>query len=113
MKFNFFPTSLNLLFSKRWPAIFSLRGEVEIEGRSLKIKNASGDFAGNKIGNINGQISNMKSDAPVLKLNGILNGDLQRIIDSANKSPVEKWLKNFTTDMKGRGSAESRLISDY
>ena len=110
VKFNFFPTSLNLLFSKRWPAISSLQGEVEIEGRSLKIKNASGDFAGNKIGNINGQISNMKSDVPVLKLNGILNGDLQRIIDSANKSPVEKWLKNFTTDMKGRGLADLDLF---
>ena len=108
--FNFFPTSLNLLFSKRWPAISSLQGEVEIEGRSLKIKNASGDFGGNKIRNINGQISNMKSDVPVLKLNGILNGDLQRIIDSANKSPVEKWLKNFTTDMIGRGSADLDLF---
>ncbi len=110
VKFNFFPTSLNLLFSEKWPAISSLRGEVEIEGRSLKIKNASGDFAGNKIGNINGQISNMKSYAPVLKLNGILSGDLQRIINSANKSPVERWLKNFTTDMKGRGSADLDLF---
>ena len=108
--FNFFPTSLNLLFSKRWPAISSLQGKVEIEGRSLKIKNASGDFAGNKIRNINGQISNMKSDVPVLKLNGILNGDLQRIIDGANKSPVEKWLKNFTTDMIGRGPADLDLF---
>ena len=110
VKFNFFPTSLNLLFSKKWPAISSLQGEVEIEGRSLKIKNAFGDFAGNKIRNINGQISNMKSDDPVLKLNGILNGDLQRIIDSANKSPVEKWLKNFTTDMMGRGPADLDLF---
>ena len=52
----------------------------------------------------------MKSDAPALKLNGILRGDLQRIIDSANRSPVEKWLKNFTTDMTGRGPADLDLF---
>ena len=110
VKFNFFPRSLNLLFSKKWPAISRLQGEVEIEGRSLRIKNAFGDFAGNKIRNINGQISDMKSDDPVLKLNGVLNGDLQRIIDGANKSPVEQWLKNFTTDMMGRGPADLDLF---
>ncbi len=110
VRFNFSPTSLNLLFSKRWPAISNVQGEVEIEGRSLKIKNASGDFAGNKVKNINGQISNMKGDAPTLKLNGILNGEIQRIIDNANRSPVEKWLKNFTTDMTGKGSADLDLF---
>ena len=28
VKFNFFPTSLNLLFSKRWPSISRLQGEI-------------------------------------------------------------------------------------
>ena len=83
---------------------------MKLKADQLKIKNASGDFGGNKIENIAGQIFNMKSDNPILKLNGILNGDLQRIIDSANKSPVEKWLKNFTTSMTGKGLTDLDLF---
>ena len=110
VKFNFSPTDLDLLFSKRWPAIFNLSGEVEIEGRALLVRNASGVIGGSRFKNVSGQILNMKSDNPVLKLTGVLKGDLQGIIDSANKSPVKRWLKNFTDDMTGKGSADLDLF---
>ena len=109
LKFSFSPKDLDLAFSDKWPAIQKLSGELIIEGRTLTLKNVSGEVNGNQISNVSGQIADMKKD-PTLKLTGVVSGPTQNMIDYSNNSPIKDWLKGLTDGMSARGTGDINLF---
>ncbi|OUV03528.1 MAG: hypothetical protein CBC42_03490 [Betaproteobacteria bacterium TMED82] len=106
---KFFPENLHLKFSKKWPVINNVQGIVKIEGNSLVLSGLTGDFLGNKVVGVDGEIPDIFSTIPILNLRGNIEGKLQNLVNISNNSPVNRWLGNLTETVLASGESDLKL----
>lgn len=89
--------------------ISNLQSTVQFDRQAFRLTATRGKMGEMSLGETKATIADMESNRPVLDVNGPLTGDLQRLVDLVNRSPVQGMLSGLTTDAKGKGDARLDL----
>lgn len=92
-----------------WPVISNIRADVEFNKQSFRIAAKGARLNDMTFSDIDGRIDDMEAARPILVLDGTLSGDVQKLIDATNRSPLRRTLQDATSDMKAKGQASLAL----
>jgi uncharacterized protein YhdP len=92
-----------------WPVINNINAAVEFDRQRFRLVAKGAKINDLTLGEVRAEIDDLEADRPLLSVKGAITGDLQRLIDTTNQSPLKADLGGATSDMKGRGSAKLDL----
>lgn len=92
-----------------WPTITGIHATVEFDRQAFRLTANKAKMGEMSLGETKATIADLESKRPILEVNGPLTGDLQRLVDLVNRSPVQGMLGGLTTETKGRGDARLDL----
>lgn len=92
-----------------WPLISNIRAQVIFDRHQFRTLAKGARLNDLVLSDIDARIDDLESQRPVLAVDGALSGDLQRLVDTANQSPVRTMLRDATSEMRARGQASLSL----
>ena len=111
---GFFKAELRLenqriVFARGWPDIQSADIDLRFDGPSLRFIGREALLGQAPIVEVRGEILDMLSKDPLLTMTGDIAGDLAGLVQTANQSPVRRWLGQALDDAQASGPARLAL----
>ncbi|MFZ8912165.1 MAG: DUF3971 domain-containing protein, partial [Burkholderiaceae bacterium] len=98
-----------LIFARGWPDIQSADINLYFDGPSLRFIGREALLGQAPIVEVRGEILDMLSKDPLLTMTGDIAGDLAGMVQTANQSPVRRWLGQALDDAQASGPARLAL----
>ena len=98
-----------LIFARGWPDIQSADINLYFDGPSLRFIGREALLGQAPIVQARGEILDMLSKDPLLTMTGDIAGDLAGMVQTANQSPVRRWLGQALDDAQASGPARLAL----
>ncbi len=98
-----------LIFARGWPDIRSADIDLRFDGPSLSFIGRQAFLGQAPIVEVRGEIPDMLSKDPLLGVTGEIAGDLGSMVQTANQSPVRRWLGQALDDAEASGQANLAL----
>lgn len=93
-----------------WPLISGIQADAEFDRQRFRLVAKSGaKLNGLTLSETRVGIDDLEADRPILSVNGVLSGDLARLIDATNRSPLSAMLGHATREFTGSGAAKLDL----
>lgn len=92
-----------------WPVISNIQSTVQFDRQAFRLTATRGKMGEMSLGETKATIADLEASRPILEVDGPLTGDLQRLVELVNRSPVQASLGGLTTDAKGKGAATLAL----
>jgi uncharacterized protein YhdP len=92
-----------------WPLISGIRAGVVFDRHQFRIDATGARINDLTLTPVQGRIDDLESDRPQLVINGGLSGELQRLIEAVNQSPLRSALKESTVAMTAKAPANLSL----
>jgi uncharacterized protein YhdP len=92
-----------------WPVISNINAVVDFDRQQFRLVAKGAKINDLALGEVRAEIDDLEADRPMLSIKGTLSGDLQRLVDTTNQSPLKADLGGITSDMKGKGPARLDL----
>ena len=98
-----------ILFARGWPDIESADIDLRFDGPSLQFVGREAVLGKASIVEVRGEIIDILSEDPMLLLSGEIAGDLGGMVQTANQSPVRRWLGQALDDAEASGQGNLAL----
>lgn len=92
-----------------WPVISNINAAVDFDRQQFRLVAKGARINDLTLGEVRAQIDDLDAERHVLSIKGAMSGDLQRLVDTTNQSPLKTSLGGMTSDIKGRGPARLDL----
>lgn len=92
-----------------WPVINNIQASVVFDRHQFRTQAKGARLNDLSLGTIDARIDDMGTQSPLLIVDGAVSGDLQKIIDTANQSPIKTMLRDASADMRAKGQATLSL----
>lgn len=99
----------SLLFAPDWPLIEEITGLVKIEGKALKVQADHAVTKGVRLSPVNAVVENMDAYEPLLRIDGLAQGELDRLVSYVNSSPLTFFVGGALLQAQVEGSAQLKL----
>lgn len=88
-----------------WPVMNNIQASVVFDRHQFRTQASGARLNDLSIGTIDARIDDLEAQRPLLRVDGAISGDFQKIIDTANQSPVKAMLRDASADMRAKGQA--------
>ena len=98
-----------IVFARGWPEIASADIDLRFDGPSLRFVGRQAVLGKAPVVEVRGEIIDMLSEDPILALSGQIAGELGGMVQTANQSPVRRWLGQALDDAEASGQGNLAL----
>lgn len=92
-----------------WPLLTQIDADVEFDRHQFRLTARNAKLMDLSLSEVKLRIEDMQAPHEILQVDGGLSGDLGRLIDAINQSPVKAMLRDATAPMTGRGPVQLGL----
>lgn len=96
-------------YSKRWPKIENIEGELTLRGKRMDVSVKRATLFGVQLSRVNASIPDLKSDEQLLRISGEAEGATSNFLTFIDKSPVADMIDRFTEGFRASGTGRLAL----